>query len=490
MRWIPAILLTPCLFGAIIIEEYKIVPDPAEARVRPGETLVLQIRAYGRIEKDGEQTRQGRLEPGNFRLRVLEPEGGWLSKSFRFQGKDDETIEREHTTGWKAAVFEKKSQYTMKDSTLYTAPRTPGKYTVEVTTTSAGRIVTAQQIIEVTEAEASRWVNPERTFSQEPVDRRPYRKLAERYAPYIAQETWFHPRADYLHRFDYDGDWEGDNNWENLDKGSPQAFVYYAAMETSTHWFLHYNFFHARDYSDNCIVGTCHENDNEGVILTIKKDGSEFGRLEIMETLAHNNVYTYTNRRDLRRKLHNVDGPLEVMDQTHPIVFLEAGGHGAIGGGDRKSFYDARRLRWKMNTGITYKFKGVAEIPQGGMDSDIGYELLSIYDHWWTKHEMRDEWTAKTFSDFKEYRPYGNRPRPKNPVISHAFYGLTHDAHKARPFWGWFDMLGSQRRILAPGQWALDPAYSIFQSLAFPRGEAWSMDYIYNPYLGFDEQGQ
>jgi hypothetical protein len=183
--------------------------------------------------------------------------------------------------------------------------------------------------------------------------------------------------------------------------------------------------------------------------------------------------------------LHNVDGPLELFEETHPVVFLEAGGHGALGGGDRKSFFDGKRLVWKQNTGVTYKYKGVAEIPTGGMDKEIGYELLSIYEHWWKKHQQGSAWKPKTFADFFEYRPFGNRPRPENPQISGAFLGIKHSANKARPFWGWFDAKGKMRKVLAPGQWALDPAYSVFQSLTFPKNEVWSMDYTFNPYLGF-----
>jgi hypothetical protein len=130
---------------------------------------------------------------------------------------------------------------------------------------------------------------PEETKSFEPEQpgQDPYRRIAEHYSPFVAQETWFQPKADFLTRFDFDGDWRGDNNWDNLDAGSSQGYVHYAAVETATHVFLHYNFFHARDYSDNCVAGSCHENDNEGIILTVQKDGSEFGRLQVMETLAN-----------------------------------------------------------------------------------------------------------------------------------------------------------------------------------------------------------
>ena len=61
----------------------------------------------------------------------------------------------------------------------------------------------------------------------------------------------------------FDGDWRGDNNWDSADSGTSQAYVYYAAVETQTHWFLIYNLFHPRDYSDKCVAGTCHENGSD-----------------------------------------------------------------------------------------------------------------------------------------------------------------------------------------------------------------------------------
>lgn len=485
MRFWFTALMAGSLSAAVFIEEFRLSAD-GPAALRPGEAIVVQVRAFGRVEQEGKETRRGRVDATNWKIRVVEENGGWFSKPFRFQGADNEAILREEQTGWKGILGGMAGQFTNKDSVLFTAPAQAGTYTLEVTGLSDGKNVTGQLQVKVAANAKARFEPVAKPFAPETADNDKYRKLAERYAPYVAQETWFDPRADYLHRFDFDGDWDGLNNWDNLEKGSAQAYVYYAAVETATHWFLHYNFFHARDYSDNCIAGTCHENDNEGIIVTVRKDGTEFGRIEIMETLAHNNVYTYTNRRDLRAKLHNIDGPLELVDETHPVVFLEAGGHGALGGGDKKSWFDSKRLAWRQNTGVTYKYKGVAEVPNGGgMDRDIGYELLPIFEQWWTKHQRGDQWKERTFADFFEYRPFGNRPRPENPRIASAFAGAKHSANKARPFWGWFDTKGRAKKVLAPGQWALDPAYSVFQSLTFPRNEVWSMDYTFNPYLGF-----
>jgi hypothetical protein len=175
------------------------------------------------------------------------------------------------------------------------------------------------------------------SFPPEPSSTHPYHELAEHWAPFVAQETWFTPKADYLARFDLDGDWRGNNNWENAFAGSSRAYVYYAAMETDTHWFLIYNMFHPRDYSDKCIAGSCHENDNEGVILTIFKDGSHHGSLQVMETLAHNNVYSHVTSRSIRKGIHNVDGGIEFWEASHPVVFIESGGHGVYGSRSSRS---------------------------------------------------------------------------------------------------------------------------------------------------------
>ncbi len=420
--------LMSAAWAGVVLEEYRIIPARNPARVRPGETLVLQVKAYGRLEVAGEEDKQGRIEHTTWRARVVEDNGGMLSKPFKFPGEDRETVLREKQSGWGAILNAGTAKFLAKDSVLYNAPAQAGKYTVEVTATEQGRTVTATLGIEVSPEAPSGWTKPMSTFGPEAVDGSRYRKLAEHYAPFVAQETWFDPRADYLHRFDFDGDWVGDNNWDNQEHGSPQAYVYYAAMETATHWFLHYNFFHARDYSDNCLLGTCHENDNEGIVLTIRKDGSEFGKLDLMETLAHNNVYTYTNRRDLRKALHNVDGELALVDETHPIVFLEAGGHGALGGADKKSTFDVRRMAWKEDTGVTYVYKGKAEIPATSTAERVGYELLPIEEHWWKTHRKGESAEEKMFADFEEYRPFGNRPRPPEGRLATAFLGRKHSA--------------------------------------------------------------
>ncbi len=73
--------------------------------------------------------------------------------------------------------------------------------------------------------------------------------------------------------------------------------------------------------------------------------------------------------------------------------------------------------------------------------------------------------------------------RHRTGEIAGAFLGRKYFANQARPFWGWHDALTLNRKLLAPGQWGLDPAYALFTTLKLPSRVPFSLDYIYNPYL-------
>lgn len=460
--------------------EIKLRTVPAEPKIRPLEHLVIQVQVFGEVEG-----RKGRIERDGAKLRPGNPESGWISKPFRFQEREDvEFIDRVGSN--KATIFGKIGDYITQDTFLYTAPLRPGKYVVEAELEAR----TATLEIEVSETAETQIKEPETVdFGPEPESHDPYRALAEYWAPMFAQETWFTPKADYLARFDFDRDWQGDNNWDNLWKGSSQAYVYYTVMETASHWFIIYNAFHARDYSDVCQAGSCHENDNEGVILTVKKDFSEFGTLQAMETLAHNNVYSAVSDPRIRNGVHDIDGPIELWQASHPVVFVESGGHGMYPSRSTHSRYVFDTDEFREGTGVTYVYKGVAERPRHPNDRLVGYELLPIKQHWWDKIEDPRAFGAeRMFDDFFSYSPVGGRPGTALARIPSAFLGRKEAANKARPFWGWFDSLTKKRQVLADGQWGLDPAYAVSRNLTFPADEEFSLEYIYNPYLGIDQR--
>ena len=75
-------------------------------------------------------------------------------------------------------------------------------------------------------------------------------ELARTYAPWIFHAV--HPtkgRQDFLAPIDFDGDLNGENNWESFPHYELIPTVYYACVESATHRFLTYHLFHPRDWT-------------------------------------------------------------------------------------------------------------------------------------------------------------------------------------------------------------------------------------------------
>src|SRR3990172_2982658 len=421
--------LSLTLFAQETITKLSIDTYPADRRVRPFESMVLQLSVYGDAKDRSGEKKNIRLKRNANTLRVLDQKGGWLSKPFLYQGNKALSNELRSASPL-GALLGVGEDFVWQDSVAYAAPEKPGKYKVEVR--MEGKVAVVE--IEVTPKAPSTKAQEKVSFPDAHSNNDPYFKLAEHYSPYLAQETWFTPKADYLARFDYDGDWQGDNNWDDLETGSSQAYVYYTVIETSTHWFLIYNFYHPRDYSDRCVAGTCHENDNEGLILTVAKDGTFFGRLQVMETLAHNNVYSYRNDESIRNGVHDVEGDIEWWNQSHAVVFIESGGHGVYGSTSGHSRFSLPK-GFVLGTGVTYVYKGKSERPRYANDREVGYELLPIIDHWWNRVETGQG--NKMFDEYFIYQPLGGRPQTRIISIPGSFLGRKEASNKAKPFWGW-----------------------------------------------------
>jgi hypothetical protein len=164
-------------------------------------------------------------------------------------------------------------------------------------------------------------------------------RIAHAYAPYILHAVHpKHGRQDLPTRVDFDGDMRGDNNWENFERFDLPPTVYYALLETESHYFLTYHLFHPRDWSWIRIgVHLTHENDGENLQIVVDKSS---GRVVLLFTQAHYSGGVYANPdSDIGDGAEAVRGPLTLLDDDgrpapdgrHAVVFVEAFGHGIYG---------------------------------------------------------------------------------------------------------------------------------------------------------------
>jgi hypothetical protein len=208
-------------------------------------------------------------------------------------------------------------------------------------------------------------------------------ELALRWAPIHYQDvdaTGSHAlggRSDYLTKVDFDGDLDGRNNWDRAGQAGASfaAHAYYSVLETGTHWYITYLFFHPRDWTDHPFFETEHENDGEGVLFAIERDGSTYGVLRSAVSVAHTNFYSYTPAGSTwSGGRENIDGTLQLQASPHdsflhPVTAQEAKGHGL------KAY-----PQYNINgDGVVYYPSTVAETPSDGNDRDVRYQLVDVF---------------------------------------------------------------------------------------------------------------
>lgn len=326
--------------------------------------------------------------------------------------------------------------------------------------------------------------------------------IAARFAPVFYQALGDKPRSDYITNFDFDGDWRGDNNWDNTDnkKFALNAYIYYSVSQTATHYFIHYAVFHPRDYKGGEetgrvlseilrkgaeAVGTndptgllskatvAHENDMEGCVVVVPKSDTA-DRTVYLETVAHNFFPRFSTAEGRPRGV----GLLK-LDGEHPRLYVEPKGHGI-------SAYDGDEdtSRSKM---IEYRYTGTAEDPEKESEGSVGYALLPIKTTLWQKAVGVSVKKGPTYGATIDYAPLsiaiglaGGKvsDRKVDPgALGSAFLGKQGGQNMARPPWGWFDL---NHRSDPPGIWFFDPATVIKRD--FELGKDFSTVYTTLPF--------
>jgi hypothetical protein len=309
------------------------------------------------------------------------------------------------------------------------------------------------------------------------------RALASRFAPVIHQGVGDHPRGDYITNFDFDGDWRGDNNWANADdrRYPLKAYVYYSVSETATHYFIHYAFFHPRDYKGGGFGGRllskaigegvrrggkydptglsadavlAHENDMEGCLVVVSKNGADAAsaRVVIVETLSHDRFLKYAAEGFAANGFGRV-----AAEDGRPQLYVEPKGHGV-------SAYDASKEKAKPDALLVYRFDGRAGNPEEAKEGEVGYQLLPLFTTLWPRARKG---VGETYGTARAYRFAGLSVRASgkassrklNVTAGSAFLGKVGAPNMARPPWGWFDR---EERL----------------------GDDFSAEYLHAPFLG------
>ena len=172
-------------------------------------------------------------------------------------------------------------------------------------------------------------------------------------------------------------------------------------------------FYHPRDYTARPYEGfapkTEHENDMEGCTITIEKDGSPFGKVVLLETLAHDVFFKYDNR-DNRRVSNGslkLDGAMTFVD-GQPAVYIEAEGHG-VKAASRTHVASRRTF-----PGIVYRYTGKASVPESNRDPNATYDLVSIEDTLWANRFD----VGSTFCCADDYAMTGGTRRQRSAARS------------------------------------------------------------------------
>lgn len=324
-----------------------------------------------------------------------------------------------------------------------------------------------------------------------------YSALALKHAPVLKQKVSPHnPRGDLITRVDLCGDLEGlVDNWAFVSdvRNDLPAAGYYSVVETATHYFILYTFYHAQDWYDGDRftdkirkIFDEHVHDMEGALAVVTKREDEADeRVDAFITISHLHFYCYAgwmrseleylypdNRWEnwIRGRIESIDGgiwPMEDGERMRFSLFAQAKGHGIRG--DQKG--------WGSERNIIPYYPSLTESDMPDVSKSDGgqhkgkllkaarYKLIDF-------HEPGGLWENR------------NNPNvfQENEKGQAAFVILDDNgirvAGSANPPWGWEDI--DDRHDC--GMIALDPARLVYDYLdGFPE---FSLDYIFNPWLG------
>ena len=209
----------------------------------------------------------------------------------------------------------------------------------------------------------------------------------------------------------------------------------------------------------------------EGCMVVVDKSAN---KVVILETLSHNAFLKYGSPA----------GAIPLDGGTHPVIFVEAMGHGQEAWrGDDAQGASAR------NGFLVYRCKGKPDNPETSKSDEIGYDLLPFLNTLWPRASGGKNETYGEENNYGILSLHVAAASAKDAetdrhvrlgVLGSAFNGVVGAANMARPPWGWFDAEQPNRPL---GEWFLQPAETIRRRWNLPA-ESFSTTYVYHPFAG------
>ncbi|MBC8015439.1 MAG: hypothetical protein H7X79_06810, partial [Sporomusaceae bacterium] len=168
-------------------------------------------------------------------------------------------------------------------------------------------------------------------------------------------------KEDTFTLFNYDSDWRGNNNWDNIYFYKITPAAYYSVVEDDRYYYIGYYFYYPR-------WGVRIRNDNQftGVLLAVKKSHKGYGQLDRM---------VFYNNRDWQSAKGIYEGTY-----GNVRIKIAAGSH---------------QLSMQSNNKLS-KREGILLRPEAllakGSPSELtsGYKLVSMNELWNRRNEIKE----------------------------------------------------------------------------------------------------
>jgi O-glycosyl hydrolase len=319
--------------------------------------------------------------------------------------------------------------------------------------------------------------------------------LAQWWAPVHFQDvdatgdTSLGGKSDYLTSYDFDGDLNGRNNWENTGEYPLAAHMYYSVVQTAGFTYLVYMFFHPRDWADGSLDDYMedlseHENDSEGALVVVANDGTEHGALKAVITVAHKDFYSWLPAgSDFSSGAQDIDGAIATASDPHgdghqrPWTAEQANTHAAWAMGAARKPSPDLDGQYRNGDGIMYYPSTTAEVPDSSNDRDVQYSLIDVFapGGMWDQRN-----NTSLFADPNHFAG-DDSGNDNGYMCGEGGPADTCEIDAASPPWAWDD--GNDQP--GAGYLATHPSELVHNYFNWP-GKPSTADtaYTWNPYLG------